>query len=879
MESVSTVLQRIIDRCDICLDGNVISRELLMSAQSRFVAETIAKDKHNVGVVLHTGSVCYDVIMIAYAAVSNILFNQSDPESVVQSLNPGDLVLYYAGNKPDAKGQKYVFLGFKDSFDGEFSDEGQYAVLEQPQKQKLKEIVPRVRWSKIIPYLGKSQRLGGSGIRRENGNRERFLKTVLGLDDTRISKTIDTSTVVVMPKEEADRLIRSISFRFDVQGESSANEISLTDLVAVSYFTEGDQAYQYGTNVAKQEPVLKLTGKVSVARKLLLQRERNRNIGLIVLREESIKRGESELPELLSRKSLQYAYVCTHIDSERAAGILQNHEEAHLFACTRDFLLSNTLPAVVDNRYTQELACQTNAVIDNEIEVRELPSFISKDAFRSFKKDMFFLKSADYETDEKKSFIIQAFSLMNLFLSAPFSVRSLNNLIKNGMTNSISSVEDRLEGLSKCKNTFAEYLSERAQQVINALEDAYLQLYDGSPKERELQQLIEENKGKKIAIIVPKAYYVTVLRETIGQYRNTDIVTANRFDNRILYDVIVVVGNIGGSRFDIFRCKSATDILVLLYDVEKYEYRKHAKVAKAADLAYNRRATSLLHYEFSDEEEEESPEDEEFDRIDKELEEYTEKVIIDSSRAVFGDRENRNVLADIIAVAKFDSGDIAFFSKNYRAYVLDDMNQTVSEVKANELNEGDSVIFTRSNTKTRDIVDEILVKMISQNKYPKGIVDAYRFSKAWKEALIGYMNKSGNSAKTIAETMIQNGVSVQEITIRGWLDEDSHTVGPRKMDSIQQIALLAGDDNLFDHAGECFAACATVRKVRRQILEMIARAVLGGITGETEATDPNYEIVYEQVNELSAVLQIEKITFVEERVPINMINRPISIAE
>ncbi len=94
MESVSTVLQRIIDRCDICLDGNVISRELLMSAQSRFVAETIAKDKHNVGVVLHTGSVCYDVIMIAYAAVSNILFNQSDPESVVQSLNPGDLVLY-----------------------------------------------------------------------------------------------------------------------------------------------------------------------------------------------------------------------------------------------------------------------------------------------------------------------------------------------------------------------------------------------------------------------------------------------------------------------------------------------------------------------------------------------------------------------------------------------------------------------------------------------------------------------------------------------------------------------------------------------------------------------------------------------------------------
>ncbi len=864
MESVSAVMRRILNRCDICLDGNVISKELLMTVQSEFLAETIAKEKHNIGVVLHTGSVCFDAMMIAYAAISSILFNQSDPEGVVQSLDSGDLVLY--------SNQKYIFVGLDDSVGDKLLRNGRYAVLEQPKKDKLKVFVHQADWSRIVPYLGKSQKLGGVGIRKENGKRDTFLRKVLGFTDAQITKTVDASTVIVMSKEESVRLIRGISFQYD--GE----EISLTDLVTVSYYTDGDQDYQFGANVAKQEPVLKITGKISVARRLLLQRGGNRNIGLMVLGEESIKRGESELPELLSRKSIQYVYVCTHIDSERATGILQNYEEAHLFACTKDFLLSHTLPVKAENQYTKELSAQANAVIDNEIEVRELPGFITKEAFRTFKKDMFFLKNADYETDEKKSFIIQAFSLMNLFLSAPFSVKSLNDVIRMGMTNSVLSVEERLEGLSHSKDTFADYLLEYAERVIDTLEDAYLCLYDGAPKAQELQYIIEES-DKRIAVVVPKAYYATVLREQIGQRRNIDIVTANRFDNRVLYDVIIVVGNISGSRFDIFRCKSAKDVLVLLYDIEKYEYKKHAKAARAADSTYNRRVNALLRYEYADDSEAESPEDEELDRIDKELEAYTEKVIIDSSHAVFNNTDNRNVLSEIIAVAGFDSGDIAFFSKNYKAYVLDELNQTVSEVKASDLNEGDTIIFTRSNAKTRDIVDEILVKMIDQSKYPDDIVYAYKLSKAWKQSLIGYMNKTGDSAKKIADVMIRNGVSVQEQTIRGWLDEDSHTVGPRKMDSIQQIALLAGDDNLFDHAGECFAACAVVRRIRRQILETIAEAILGGITGEKKTTDSTYEIVSEQIGDLSVIMQIEKITFTDERVPINMINRPISVAE
>ena len=196
-------------------------------------------------------------------------------------------------------------------------------------------------------------------------------------------------------------------------------------------------------------------------------------------------------------------------------------------------------------------------------------------------------------------------------------------------------------------------------------------------------------------------------------------------------------------------------------------------------------------------------------------------------------------------------------------------------MKASELSEGDTVIFTRSTEKTRDVVDDLLRKMIDEKKVSDDIESEYRKSRLWKTKLINYMTDKNVDPGTIANAMIKNGVSVQEPTIRGWLDEDSHTVGPRKLDSIQQIALLTEDESLLDSAEDVFKACAEIRKVRGRIMEAIGRAVLSGITGTKSNSDPIYNVVYEQIGDLSVMLQIETISFVKQSVPINIINRPI----
>lgn len=358
---------------------------------------------------------------------------------------------------------------------------------------------------------------------------------------------------------------------------------------------------------------------------------------------------------------------------------------------------------------------------------------------------------------------------------------------------------------------------------------------------------------------------------------NICIMTANRFDNTQLYGAVIVVGNISGKRFDALRCRSSQEIDLLLYECEKYRYKKQARDAKAAEHLLNKRSTILI----DDEYEEDSigiDEDDlnEVDIIDTEITDYISSAPIKAICNSFSGGDGKN-MAEIVAVAKFDSDEIAFFTKNYKAYVLDEADNSVKEVVASDLSEGDVIVFTRSTSKTRDIVEEILRDMINNKLVPHEIEDAYYKSREWKKTLIDYMKRTGRSAKEIADDMISNGVSVQEITIRGWLDEESHTVRPQKLDSIQQIALIAGNDELFDGAEICFDAGGQIYKLRRQILKVIGQAILGEVTGNGDLTGTMTAAIADRIKDAAVTLQIETITFVNDEVPINTTNRPITI--
>ena len=874
MDSIHNAMKRIIDKCDVCIDGNIISKELLIRTFADYISATIEEKHHNIGVVLHTGSICFDAILLAYAAISNILYNETNPTSLIHSLQVGDLVLCYDGSKGKTKPSKWVFEGFV-NLTNEIPQEnpGRYIVLQKNGKDR--NYLPQSSWAKIVPYYGASKSMDSRGLRHEDGKRYDFFRSVLEMQDTEIPRTIDTSTVIVMSREEANILVGSLSFRF------GKTDIKLTDLVPVSYYTESNQEYQYGANPSKNEPVIKLTGNVSVARKLLLCRGGNRHVGLIVLGEELYRRGETELPELLDRQSIQYIYLCMHLDSEVSANLITNYEEATLFACTKDFLLSNSRPPIVCNPYTEQMDAQIGAIIDKEVVVNVISGFINWGKYKTFKRAMYSVKSSEYDSEQKDEFLVQAYSLMNLFMTAVFSIGLLEEMIEGGIVDNVEKPELRLHRIEETVKGFPDFLKESATCVVSILEDAYLELYDSTPKETAFLKAVEARQGK-IAVVVPKAYFGIVIDRFLSLHNldnGTDIctMTANRFDNTQLYSAVFVVGNILGKRFDALRCRSSQEIDLLLYECEKYRYKKQARDAKAAEHLLNKRSAILI----DDEYEEDSigiDEDDlnEVDNIDTEIADYISSAPIKAIRNIFSGGDGKS-MAEIVAVAKFDSDEIAFFTKNYKAYVLDEADNSVKEVVASDLSEGDVIVFTRSTSKTRDIVEEILRDMINNKLVPHEIEDAYYKSREWKKTLIGYMKRTESSAKAIADEMISNGVSVQEITIRGWLNEESHTVRPKKFESIQQIALIAGNDELFDNAEVCFDAGGQIYKIRRQILKAIGQAILGEVIGNSDATGTFTAVVADKIKDAAVTLQIETITFVDDEVPINTTNRPITI--
>ena len=68
-----------------------------------------------------------------------------------------------------------------------------------------------------------------------------------------------------------------------------------------------------------------------------------------------------------------------------------------------------------------------------------------------------------------------------------------------------------------------------------------------------------------------------------------------------------------------------------------------------------------------------------------------------------------------------------------------------------------------------------------------------------------------------------------------------------------------------------------IYKIRRQILKAIGQAILGEVTGNSEFTGTMTAAVADRIKEAAIMLQIETITFVDDKVPINTTNRPITI--
>ena len=338
----------ILNKCDIYYGNALVSKEAIIEKYLAFFADSLVSKERTVNFALHTGSICFDVISIVAVALGCLSYNLSTNEDIISSLQENDMVLF--------KGQRYRWKGTRKEY-GNLC-----MVIEQDGKGKNGKSVsylPLERNKHLIrPYYGDSQITDGRGVKKRKTNREDFLSFAFDVDITEIPSQIDVAIVLVAERSAFGEICKQVRIVYD-----GGKSVGLLDIIPAAYYTSSGEEHQYGLNPTKVEPVLKVTGKISTARDLVLDKHGNKVVGLLVTGGVSLTENGSELADLLRRKMLRFAHVTSPMKAGMGEHILDMYEGASVFACTKELLSRSNQMIRSENPFTAELHRQIMNVI------------------------------------------------------------------------------------------------------------------------------------------------------------------------------------------------------------------------------------------------------------------------------------------------------------------------------------------------------------------------------------------------------------------------------------------------------------------------------------------------------------------------------------
>ena len=870
-------LGMLLEKCDIYYGDALISKEDILRQYAKFVADSLSVQDRSISFALHTGSVCFDIISVVAISLGIFSYNLSTNDDILAALNIDDMVMFQ-NERHRWKGTRTI--GGKVYIDLEQDGRGRNG--------KLLRSIPYEQNKHIIkPYYGTSSKTDGRGVRRRKTNREDFFSYVYDISISDVPVEIDSSVVVVADRTEFSDICRNLRI---VYGQEK--QIGLLDLIPASYYTSNGSAFQFGTNPTKAEAVLKVAGKIETARDLVLDRTGKKVVGLLISGITSLLDNGTELADLLRRKSLRFVYITSPMQTELCENILNLYADSFVFACTREFLSQCVTRRTSHNILTDELYRQVSNVLHNEFVAVNVGGGMDWDRYKELKSKLILLKQSNWTNDGKEDFILSAYTLLNILTTAPFSMDCLEEIIRSGEIHSaVISPYIRIQRLREISDTSGS-MKEICDQIVDGLELQYSNLKTVSPKCDSMRRHIEAHKGANIAIVLPKAYYADVIA-SMPWFINLPgpkpkLTTVNRFNIADEYDYILVIGDIGSKRFNALQCYSAKTIDVLLYDCEEKTFRHRQYKEEKLSRRLNRHISAQkgeVYEEDAQDKDIESPEEidmiiteaSDFDQYIENIGSFDIKKLISSAMA----GSARDAVSEVRYVGVFTTGERILFSKFYGPIVFDSNAGTVAETSVEKLSPGDLLVFTKRNDYTHNIVDYIYDQLISLRRLNEQIIDATEKAFYWKEALREYKEKNEYTYQMLSRKLKEYGSSLTAMTVRQWLTEDGHIVGPRDEKTFEQIANLTQDPYLMKDPHSYYEGCRIVRRERREILGLIAKAINDKLSGHVPAAGSIYEVVYDNVENLSEIMEIDNILRLDEvmNVPINLVNRPISESE
>ncbi len=870
---MSSAISAVLEKCDIYYDNALISKESIIDRYFSFFANSMDPSKRTVGFALHTGSVCFDVISVVAVGIGCLSYNLSTNDDILERLRIDEMVMY--------NGQRYRWKGtdhFNDS-------DSLYIKLEQDGVGKNGSSMRWLPYDRnkhlISPYYGDSQKTDGRGVKRSKNSREKFLSIVFGIPVSEVPAQIDISVVVVADRNVFADICKKVCIEYN-----GGEHVNLLDIVPASYFTNGGVEYQFGANPTKAEPVIKVAGNLSTARDLVLDNHGNKVIGLLVFGDEIPAGGSLELSDLLRRNALKFALLESPLQSGFGNKVLELYEDVSVFACTKEYLAAEQSIVRNPNKYTEELSRQISTVVNNIVVPERIDGGIERETYLQIRYALLNIKQSNWRDDLRDEFIVTAQGVLNLLNTAVFSMEEMETSIESGKVKlAVMPPRKRIEYLWELSDK-AESMQDLCVMISDTLEQQYNNMLTATPKGTFLHNYIAEHGSDKIAVIVPKAYYADILGTVVAGASyppNVTYITPSRFDPKNDYDTVIVVGEIKHRKFDPLNSFSSPHVCVLLYGCEEEAFTYRKKKIQAYTNSLNAKIglsdrQTVSHTAMETERSEQEMQD--FASLDEYIDNFS---TFDVYKFAAGSRQSDGAapVSEVTHVGTFTSGERILISKYYSAVVFYADKGTVIEKDPADLLQGDVLVFTKRDDYTQNIVDAIYERLLLSGRLGKQSSELYEKSQYWKECLREYKDKNELTYRGVVKKLRECGSALQEVTVRQWLVEDSHIVGPRKVKTMECIAQVTQDPYLLGDISGYFDACRSIRHERREILKLIAKAINDRLAGFMPQKGSILEVVYDNIEKLSETKELEDISELSESVDVNikLVNRPITEAE
>lgn len=829
-------LLEVFNRCNVLLDNSRLAIPDFIMPNIEFLAKGLSEENSRM-LVLHPGT---DLLTVLSTVLLALYCIQADDNSVVETittLSPGHSVIY--------EKSRGLFEGF---------DEEKRAVIRQSNGLICR--VPAKCFYKIKPYYGKAKSLDGRGVSDKYIQRRKFISRIFGVNEFEVPSQIGFSFIIVCDRNAADNIISNVLIGHEKE------QMKLQDIVPAAYYTPNEETH-YAGNSSKAEPVLKFTSKVSVARQLVLRDKKKSILGLMIIGSKVLENGLSEVNNLLGRKSLKNVTILSEINRGDYRTLLENTPEMKLLAWTNN---------AIRNYYNLENYSMSEGLVsgylsrsDNYLQEPNfvlLGSPISSKEYHIVRR-ILYKQMGNNPSSEAEDFIRDAYYLLKLFTNSILPLETYENQ-RGSVLGSPKIILDRLSKVAASNDDM--------NQVYTILMKFYQNLLGYNPKSRFIRNKIASPRSTKLAIICSKSYYKSVLHPACRNPNKILFYTDSNFSVDEQYEEVIFVSS-RPKRNNPFQCNAAKKVTIPIYEFETQTYDNMRRDYLQLTRYYDEK--NHLSYNFNRDKIDIPKSDE----LETSIDDFISNVTMDRviNQAAYLGQASYGNDTEVRRVALLDSGDYVLLTKHYTPYIFDALNETVTEAEVDSLEVGDILVFANKDGGTQGIVNEILKRVMSNQSTEKVLLEAYKKSIHWKTVLQQYIDEHTWSYRELSRIMGEKGSSKHEVTIRTWLTNDSHIVGPRDVKSFEIIAQITKDPDMLRNPREFYDACKMIRSFKIRILKYLGMRIINSLDSSRQDTDSLLEQFMSDTEDSVLTFKIEQLKDAQNlKVSVHAVNKPLS---